>query len=94
MARYIDAETLANEINMLEPFELNDDEKCIVFKTIQQQPTANVVEVRHGEWHQNPHCSRIYYCSICGRHIEDGSNSNNPTEFFPYCHCGAKMNLR
>lgn len=44
MARYIDAETLSNDINVLEPFELNDDEKCIVFKTIRQQPTADVVE--------------------------------------------------
>lgn len=46
-------------------------------------------KVRHGYWKQNPHCKRIYYCSVCGRHIEDGSN--NPNEYFPYCHCGAKM---
>lgn len=50
---------------------------------------ANLVEVKYGEWKQNKHCKRIYYCSECGRHIEDGSNK--PTEFFPYCHCGAKM---
>lgn len=48
------------------------------------------VEVRHGEWQQNPYCKRIYFCSECGRHIEDGSC--NPYEHFPYCHCGAKMN--
>lgn len=44
MERYIGAEALSNDINVLEPFELNDDEKCIVFKTIRQQPTADVVE--------------------------------------------------
>jgi hypothetical protein len=52
-------------------------------------PIADVEEVRHGEWEQNPYCKRIYFCSECGRHIEDGSC--NPYEHFPYCHCGAKM---
>ena len=52
-------------------------------------PTADAEEVRHGEWEQNPYCKRIYFCSECGRHIEDGSL--NPYEHFPYCHCGAKM---
>jgi len=59
---------------------------------IEKQPTADVVEVKHGEWRQNPYCKRIYFCSECGRHIEDGSN--NPLEHFPYCHCGAKMDKR
>jgi hypothetical protein len=56
-----------------------------------KQPTADVEVVRHGEWEQDPCCKRIYYCSECGRYVEyDGIN--NPNEFFPYCHCGAKMN--
>ena len=52
-------------------------------------PAADVIEVVHGEWKQNPYCKRIYYCSVCGRHIEDCTGNQN--EHFPYCHCGAKM---
>jgi hypothetical protein len=54
-------------------------------------PAADVVEVRHGEWVQNPYCKGIFYCSECGRTVEDGSFNPNPSEHFPYCHCGAKM---
>ena len=56
---------------------------------INEQPTADVVEVKHGYWKQNSYCNRIFYCSECGRHIEDATQK--PNEFFPYCHCGAKM---
>ncbi len=52
-------------------------------------PVADIAEVRHGHWRQNMYCKRIFYCSVCGRHIEDATQ--NPKEFFPYCHCGAKM---
>lgn len=62
----------------------HERENCKYFKD-----KTNFVELRHGEWQQNPYCKRIYFCSECGRHIEDGSN--NPLEHFPYCHCGAKM---
>lgn len=65
-----------------------DNKKCHFFND-HFVPAADVVEVRHGHWQQNPYCKRIYFCSECGRHIEDGSN--NPLEHFPYCHCGAKM---
>lgn len=60
-------------------------EKCVHFKN-----KDDVAEVRHGEWEQDPCCKRIYYCSECGRYVED-DGINNPNEFFPYCHCGAKM---
>ena len=59
------------------------------FENCNNYISADVLEVRHGEWEQNPYCKRIYFCSECGRHIEDGSF--NPYEHFPYCHCGAKM---
>lgn len=54
-------------------------------------PAADVVEVVHGEWIQNPHCKRMFYCSECDRPVEDGSYNPNPSEHFPYCHCGARM---
>lgn len=59
---------------------------------IKAAPIVEAEPVVHGKWKQNPHCKRIYYCSECGRHIEDGSH--NPNEHFPYCHCGAKMDLK
>lgn len=88
MARYIDAEPLPNG-----QFWDNctDTEKAKILSWILGQPTADVVEVKHGCWQQNQYHKNIYYCSECGRHIEDGSN--NPLEHFPYCHCGAKMDL-
>lgn len=54
-------------------------------------PTADVVEVVHGEWvettidveHPNGYCQeKRYICPYCGR-IEE--------EKEPYCNCGAKM---
>lgn len=62
-----------------------------VLEMIKREPAADVVEVVHGEWVQNPYCKRIFYCSECGRTVEDGSYNPNPSEHFPYCHCGAKM---
>lgn len=62
---------------------------AVLCEDIRKIPTADVVEVVHGEWQQNKYHKSIYYCSKCGRHIEDGSQ--NPYKHFPYCHCGAKM---
>lgn len=91
MARYIDAERLCRGLKDMASVQYPDKQKAIlgVVSTIENTPTADVVEVKHGEWEQNPYCKRIYFCSVCGRHIEDGSC--NPYEHFPYCHCGAKM---
>ena len=75
--------------NGLLPYQSNDypaELFCLEFKN-----KADVQEVKHGYWKQNQYHKNIYYCSECGRHIEDGSD--NPLEHFPYCHCGAKMNL-
>ena len=55
-------------------------------------PAADVQEVRRGVCEKHPFNESIYYCSVCGEQIEDGSNDpNKPTVHFPYCHCGAKM---
>ena len=58
---------------------------------IAASPAADVAPVVHGRWlpvngHWGPKIVRRgYQCSLCGR-IE------NQRE--PYCHCGARMNLR
>lgn len=84
MARYIDAD-IAHEM-LLRGYIIND------------VPTVDVQEVKHGKWIPNmewfdddygiaPH-EEIYQtgwkCSLCGR-IELIKE--------PYCHCGAKMDL-
>lgn len=92
MSMYIDADTLVKRLKHSPLFlGTNMQFKDGVIDLVKRQPTADVVEVRHGYWEQNPFFKSIYYCSECGRHIEDGSNTNDPTEHFPYCHCGAKM---
>lgn len=60
-------------------------------RIIRELPAADVAPVVHAEWMQNPYCKRIFYCSECGGQVEDGSYNPNPSEHFPYCHCGAKM---
>lgn len=45
-------------------------------------PTADVAEVKHGEWISNEF-GGVYICSECGR--------KETTNTEPYCHCGAKM---
>lgn len=86
MPRYINAERMPSD-KFWE--DLTDKEKSKVLNYLLASPTVDVEEIRHREWKQNPHCKRIYFCSECGRHIEDGSF--RPYENFPYCHCGAKM---
>lgn len=49
---------------------------------IDNQPTADVAEVKHGRWISNEF-GRVYICSECGR--------KETTNTEPYCHCGAKM---
>lgn len=58
---------------------------------VKDMSTADVQEVKHGKWIQNQYHKNIYRCSECGRRIQD--ENNNPLEHFPYCPCGAKMDL-
>ena len=100
MARYIDADKLLARIKGRHTVRYftptKEDLQLIdIFEIINTQPTADVVEVRHGEWLDNYEkittlggngvpkeylCG--YKCSLCGR-TEIGKE--------PYCNCGAKM---
>ena len=104
MARYIDAEKLEREMYH-EAFETDSDmqkwdsgcwirykmfENCIA-----QQPTADVVEVVHGEWEriEKKDETRIinvdFRCSACRRF----RFHNGELRRYKYCpNCGAKMN--
>jgi hypothetical protein len=55
-------------------------------------PTADVAEVRHGEWifEFELDGSNFYRCSVCGRQ-EVLLAKESTDEYFPYCHCGCKM---
>ncbi len=88
MARYIDAEQMKIEIRIAMAEQLHKDP----FNTIPTQlaellcqfaddtPTADVVEVRHGEWIEGKSLEK---CSICGK---KGFSD------WIYCpKCGAKM---
>ena len=72
------------------PFRLNTNEFNLgveaVIEYAENLPTADVVELRHGEWLE---CSNELnkYCSICGK--VEGTIYEKP----PFCkNCGAKMN--
>lgn len=96
MSRYIDADKVisavcfgCNQQFSNEPCEPPD---CSIRQAINSIPTADVVEVRHGEWETIPDYLRAlttyrHICSECKTTYKDirplGHN---------YCHfCGAKM---
>lgn len=60
---------------------------------VKEQPTADVVEVKHSRWEN---ISGFDVCNICGTspaYCEP--EPNNPKGYPPYCHnCGAKMDER
>lgn len=63
-------------------------ERCVDYARLKEIPAADVVEVRHGRWIEQPLdfdlCGVAYYqCSECGKEQQTPSN---------YCQfCGAKM---
>ena len=85
MARYLDADKMREEW-------LENGENEFIYDTnsvldsIDSQPTADVVEVKHGEWEkfEIPHMMR---CSECG--VGDLDIHRTKFAFCPYC--GAKM---
>ena len=103
MKRYIDADKFIEWLDvghLRSPSEIcycEGDVKTM----IDMQPTADVVEVRHGEWkdrYENKYANHLYECSLCGEIAPDGvkrSVLGNPEiiqVLSPYCPtCGAKM---
>ena len=91
MAEYIEREALLLQIDLhgTNKFGMLDEN---IREFIKKQPTADVVEVKHGEWEEVKYiegCLNSYKhtCSYCGKSYFD-NNSNN----YPFCPlCGAKM---
>ena len=106
MPRYIDVDEEIREINEV-IFEKERDGKAEKFATycfrrfadaLSKAPTADVQEVKHGEWiiEQLENEKTVCYCSRCGSGLQnretrkyiDISGAN-------YCpNCGAKMDVK
>ena len=95
MERYIDASKIKltgltfEDINNEVYFSLSD-----VRKAIEQTPTADVVEVRHGEWGASDKYFSYYQykCSNCGCDDYTQTGRNGQCKLMRYCpNCGAKM---
>ena len=92
MAEYIEREKIFPIL-----FDMNKPEESLrkLVNRIFHIPTADVVEVRHGEWlpdyetfvddseRESEPIQTGWVCSLCGR---------QEFQKEPYCHCGAKMN--
>lgn len=58
---------------------------------IHDTPTADVIEVKYGQWVEqksNDGFKPLYRCSVCNRVLIGYSDPSK----VPFCHCGAKMN--
>lgn len=97
MPRYIKADK-----EYLEPFlyeHLTDNGMIAAQNAIDEVPTADVQEVRHGKWIKDELQQREddeiydYCCSLCRGAASEGEYGNYDvfTDFCP--HCGAKMDL-
>lgn len=91
MARYIDADKLTDKLEELQfnaPVMTPVMKIFNVIELVEDQPTADVAEVKHGRWitRKSIHNEEFYVCSICGTANDD---------IWRYCpNCGAKMDGR
>lgn len=78
--RYISEKALIENIAKIE--DLRTLSTKTIGEAISNTPTADVVEVRHGEW--DYYSTTMMECSVCKRHT--------PRHRYEFCpHCGAKM---
>ena len=82
MSRYIDADAALSRLPDDLPY------KASVKRVLIQAPTADVVEVRHGEWIVCGTFDDFLKCSLCESEKYPMSQVGN----YKYCpNCGAKM---
>ena len=94
MARYIDADKLTDKLEDLQfnaPVMVPVMKIYNVIELVEDQPTAEVEEVRHGEWMKEGCC---FYCSECKKTYGLGSTQTiyDVKRHWLHCpNCGAKM---
>lgn len=88
MKEYIDRNALLKDICGNDPSHMED----YYFNAIANAPTADVVEVRHGEWKPiDPESDVRFFCSKCETEISTSWDYDEET-MWRYCPCcGAKM---
>lgn len=99
MSKYIEKEALRQSPIRKDHYDKeNGDEHFIfgieaVLEYAENLPAADVAPVVHGRWEQIKEWATKakYRCSVCGREIMSAVKVN--IEKYPYCHCGAKMDL-
>jgi rubrerythrin len=111
MAEYIERESLEQDIKQYSHARIDNDaidqmgfqfveEMVSTLRIIEKQPTADVVEVKHGEWQEIDNLviehglptvkGKTWRCSICGE-----ARKNRTAPDMNYCpNCGAKMDLK
>ena len=99
MARYIDADKFAEQLRLNYCKDCNscNGVKCRACEIgdaldfIEDAPTADAVEVKHGEWSVRKYsCTKFITCSVCNGVI--GSHTGIDENKFKYCpFCGTKM---
>ena len=94
MARYIDVDDF---LDLFYVASAGQDKNFIkvVEAVLEDTPTADVEEVRHGYWKieddiSNKH-TQMLVCSVCGRKVFNVENPSKAIEYRPYCHCGSCM---
>ena len=98
MRRYIDADKLlTDEILHILPFGCGRASgRAVVFvEDIEKIPTADVEEVRHGEWQYEQLDEYKFYkvtCPYCEAYYYGNYDAYHDPDDFNYCpNCGAKM---
>lgn len=94
MSRYIDADKLHNEVDTFCRNIRNEKiHRSGIHSIIENAPTADVVEVKHGKWINEKtdvgyfFAEYCYECSVCGS--STGFGTYPKSRYCPYC--GAKM---
>lgn len=95
MPRYIDADALKQDVGSYNPVKYTYEYGYVItVEDIDNAPTADVVEVKHGEWFigKDIFGNGFMNCSECHCDVDVEFDEPDEVELFKYCpHCGAKM---
>lgn len=107
MSDYISREALLDRLNKnlsaCNPGTFSEMCYADAIETVKHFPAADVEPVRRGNW--NIRLSRkstlCLVCSVCGRKVDNSDlrlllelgEYGAACQLYPYCHCGAKMEL-